>query len=146
MSRAEPLGIAPRHHPLAAAITALTSPVPASHSRPATAYQGHWPDARTPLEAADGPLMAADHWVRSDRAELPRGNGRAGDDAVFSDSSKRWGGPSGSWARDPARPTTALSACYSAAVRTNSGAAAGRRISSHSAEITADTSAKAAST
>ena len=29
--------------------TALTSPAPASRSRPATAYQGHWPDARTPM-------------------------------------------------------------------------------------------------
>ena len=34
---------------------------------------------------------------------------------------------------------------YSAAVRASSGATAGRRISSHSAEITADISAKAAS-
>jgi hypothetical protein len=41
--------------------------------------------------------------------------------------------------------TSAIAACYSAAVRTNAGATAGRRISSHSAEITADINAKAAS-
>jgi hypothetical protein len=41
--------------------------------------------------------------------------------------------------------TSAIAACYPAAVRTSSGATAGRRISSHSAEITADISAKAAS-
>jgi len=35
--------------------------------------------------------------------------------------------------------------CYSAAVRMTSGATAGRRISSHSAEIAADINAKAAS-
>jgi len=34
--------------------TALTSPAPASRSRPVTAYQGHWPDARTPMRPPIG--------------------------------------------------------------------------------------------
>ena len=47
-------GIARWRRPFAA----LTSPAPASRSRPATAYQGHWPDARTamrpPIGRCDG--------------------------------------------------------------------------------------------
>jgi hypothetical protein len=190
-------GIARRRRPL----TALTSAAPASRSRPATAYQGHWPDARTamrpPIGRCDGvrpPRQLGAPSTRVEATEDPKINScrqnwpprprtstrpswqrraqplasqmsRAvcrpsalGGFSTLSSLAQGWGQTERSLVRLAGTPSDragdnqscggderAIATCYSAAVRMTSGATAGRRISSHSAEITADISAKAAS-